>query len=413
MTDMTIWVDADATPNDVKDVIYRAAMRLEIPTVLVANQRITTPVNNPHVSTILVAHGPDVADGHIVESAFEGDLAITADIPLAAALVERGVQVLDHRGEEYTPENVRERLSVRDFMDSLRGTGVETGGPKAYSAKDKRAFADALDRTLTASLRKQARARKKRKGAAPPPRPSPPPSDTPWIPTTSQGAVPMPDAPACDPPRPAQRPDEAMRRLRQGNERFAGGQPTRSAVLDAGTRAALATQQHPIAIVLTCSDHRVVPEDIFDQPPGELFVARVAGNVAPPETLGSIEFAAEVFGSRLIVVLGHTSCGAVGATVRHIRQPSGTHSPGVRSLIERIEGPARASGAEGSATSEEELLAAIDTAVDANARSVAAELLESEKLGALAEQDGLRIVSAVYSMSDGTVDFHDIPTRTS
>ena len=221
----------------------------------------------------------------------------------------------------------------------------------------------------------------------------------------------MPDAPASDPPRPAQRPDEAMSRLRQGNERFANGQPTRSSMLDAGERADLAVKQHPIAIVLTCADHRVLPDDIFDQPPGELFVARVAGNIAPPETLGSIEFAAEVFGSRLIVVLGHTNCGAVGATVRHIRQPSGTHSPGVRSLIERLEGPVRASGAEGSSTSEEELLATIDHAVDANARSVAAELLESEKLGALVESDGLRIVSAVYSMTDGTVDFHEVPTE--
>lgn len=409
MTTLTIWVDADATPKDVKDVIYRAAMRLEIPTVLVANQRLTTPVNNPHVSTILVAHGPDVADGHIVDSAFEGDVAITADIPLAAALVEKGVQVLDHRGEEYTAENVRERLSVRDFMDSLRGTGVETGGPKAYSAKDKRAFADALDRTLTASLRKRARARKK--GAGMPARSSPGGSNhTTPTPTPTAGVTPMPAPPACDPPRPAQRPDEAMNRLRAGNGRFADGRPTRSAALDAEARAELAVQQHPIAIVLTCADHRVIPEDIFDQPPGELFVARVAGNIAPPETLGSIEFAAEVFGSRLIVVLGHTNCGAVGATVRHIRQPSGALSPAVRSLIERIEGPARASGAEGSSTSEADLLATIDTAVAANARSVAKELLESEKLGALVETEGLRIVSAVYSTTAGSVEFHDMPS---
>lgn len=411
MTGMTIWVDADATPNDVKDVIYRAALRLEIPTVLVANQRLVTPVNNPHVSTILVAHGPDVADSHIVDASSKGDVAITADIPLAAALVEQGVQVLDHRGEEYTPENVRERLSVRDFMDSLRGTGVETGGPKAFSAKDKRAFADALDRTLTASLRKQARARKRKEKTAPPTLRSPdaPTPIRPSPPTT--GAVPMSDVPASDPPRPAQRPDEAMSRLRQGNDRFVNGQPTRSSLLDDEARAELAVKQHPIAIVLTCADHRVLPDDIFDQPPGELFVARVAGNVAPPETLGSIEFAAEAFGCRLIVVLGHTRCGAVSATVMHIRQPTRTLSPAVRSLFDRIEGPARASGAEGTSTSEEAIRVAIDAAVTANARSVAAELLESEKIRTLVESDGLRVVSAVYSMSDGTVDFHEVPTK--
>lgn len=404
MTTMTIWVDADATPNDVKDVIYRAAMRLEIPTVLVANQRLTTPVNNPHVSTILVAHGPDVADSHIVEASTRGDVAITADIPLAALLVEKGVEVLDHRGEKYTPENVRERLSVRDFMDSLRGTGVETGGPKAFGAKDKRAFADALDRTLTAALRRRARAL--RKGTPHPESPTPP-APLPPTPTLTNGASPMPDTPTFETPRPAQQPAEAMKRLRQGNERFVSGKPTRSASLTAEQREELALQQHPVAIILTCADHRVTPEDIFDQPPGDLFVARVAGNIASLEAVGSIEFAAEMFGSRLIVVLGHTACGAVGATVRHIRQPSGTLSPGVRALIDRIEGPARASGAEGSSTSEAELLAAIDSAVDVNARAVAKELLDSEKLGSLVETNGLRIVSAVYSTTDGTVAFHD------
>lgn len=148
---MTIWVDADAAPRDVKEIVYRAAKRLELPTVLVANQRLSTPLNNPHVSAVWVQGGPDVADRHIAENASEGDLAITADIPLAAILVENGVIVLDPRGELYTEENVRERLSIRDFMESLRGSGVDTGGAKPYGQREKQAFAAALDRILTAA----------------------------------------------------------------------------------------------------------------------------------------------------------------------------------------------------------------------------------------------------------------------
>lgn len=152
---MKIWVDADAAPRPVKDVVFRAALRLEIPTVLVSNQRVTPPANNEHVSTVRVEFGPDVADHHIHENASAGDIAITADIPLAAVLVEKGVRVLDPRGDEYTPENIRERLSIRDFMDSLRSTGVEPGGPKSYGNREKQAFAAAFDRVLTASLRRK------------------------------------------------------------------------------------------------------------------------------------------------------------------------------------------------------------------------------------------------------------------
>ncbi len=148
--DITIWVDADAAPRDVKEIVFRAAKRLEIRTVLVANQRMPVPLNNPHVSAVWVQGGPDVADQHIAEHAEEGDLAVTADIPLAAVLVEKGLRVLDPRGEEYSEDNVRERLSIRDFMQSLRDTGVETGGPAPYSDRDKHAFAAALDRILTA-----------------------------------------------------------------------------------------------------------------------------------------------------------------------------------------------------------------------------------------------------------------------
>jgi len=147
-----IWIDADAAPNDVKTIVFRASARLELETALVANQRLSTPLNNPLVESVRVAGGPDVADQHIVDHASEGDLAITADIPLAAALVEKGVLVLDPRGEEYTEANVRERLSIRDFMDSLRSTGVDTGGPSAYGEREKQDFANALDRLLTRQL---------------------------------------------------------------------------------------------------------------------------------------------------------------------------------------------------------------------------------------------------------------------
>jgi uncharacterized protein YaiI (UPF0178 family) len=109
--------------------------------------------HNPFVRAVQVRGGPDEADRHIADAAEAGDLAITADIPLAADLVEKGVVVLDHRGDEFTAANVRERLSIRDFMESLRGAGVETGGPAAYGAKDKHAFAAALDRALTALVR--------------------------------------------------------------------------------------------------------------------------------------------------------------------------------------------------------------------------------------------------------------------
>ena len=145
---MKIWIDADAAPRDVKEIVFRASHRLTLPVTLVANQRIPMPLNNPLVTAVWVRGGPDEADRHIAEHASPGDLAITADIPLAATLVSGGVLVLDFRGDVYTEENVRERLSLRDFMASLRDSGVQTGGPAPYGAKDKQAFASALDRTL-------------------------------------------------------------------------------------------------------------------------------------------------------------------------------------------------------------------------------------------------------------------------
>lgn len=153
---MRIWIDADAAPRDVKEIVYRAGRRLELEVVLVANQRLSTPFGNPFVTAVRVEGGPDVADRHIAEHALPGDLAVTADIPLASRLVEKQVIVIDPRGEEYTEENVGERLSVRDFMDGLRGAGVITGGPRPYHSKDRQAFAVALDRVLTRALRQRA-----------------------------------------------------------------------------------------------------------------------------------------------------------------------------------------------------------------------------------------------------------------
>ena len=149
----TIWVDADAAPRDVKDIVARAAQRLELQVVLVANRRLSTPLDNAFVTAIWVQGGPDVADQHIADHASAGDLAITADIPLAAILVEKDLVVLDPRGEQYTAENVRERLSVRDFMEGLRGAGVETGGARPWSAREKQTFAAALDRVLAKVMR--------------------------------------------------------------------------------------------------------------------------------------------------------------------------------------------------------------------------------------------------------------------
>ena len=152
---MRLWLDADAAPRDVKEVCYRASERLSMETVLVANQRLQLPPGYSHLSAVRVDGGPDVADLYIAEHAVAGDVAVTADIPLAALLVPKGVVVIDPLGDEYTTESIGERLSVRNFMDSLRGTGVETGGPAAYGARQKQAFANALDRALARALRQR------------------------------------------------------------------------------------------------------------------------------------------------------------------------------------------------------------------------------------------------------------------
>ena len=147
--DIKLWVDGDAAPRDVKEIVFRSALRLEIEAVLVASQRLPLPANNRFASVVRVDVGPDEADNYIAEHAEPGDIAVTADIPLASRLVGKGVLTLDPRGTEYSRENIGERLSVRDFMEQVRLTGVDTGGPGAYGQRDKQSFANALDRTLT------------------------------------------------------------------------------------------------------------------------------------------------------------------------------------------------------------------------------------------------------------------------
>src|SRR5690349_10241098 len=152
---MKLWIDADAAPREVKEICFRASDRLQLETVLVANQRIQLPAGYRYLSAVRVDGGPDVADNYIVEHSQAGDVAVTQDIPLAALLVPKGVIVIDPRGDEHTEESIGERLSVRNFMDGLRSTGVETGGHAAYGAREKQAFANALDRALTRARRNE------------------------------------------------------------------------------------------------------------------------------------------------------------------------------------------------------------------------------------------------------------------
>ena len=149
---MRIWVDADACPAVIKDILYRAAERAELHLILVANQVLRTPAS-PWIRVVQVGRGFDVADNHIANAVESGDLVITADIPLAAGVVEKGASALNPRGELYSPENVRELLDMRNFMDTLRSTGVETGGPSPFSHADRQAFANQLDRFLARQRR--------------------------------------------------------------------------------------------------------------------------------------------------------------------------------------------------------------------------------------------------------------------
>ncbi len=144
---MKIWVDADACPGVIKEILFRAAARTGLPLTLVANHQMKIP-RGSNISFILVPAGFDVADNEIVRNLSSGDLVITADIPLAAEVIGKGAHALNPRGELYTPENIRERLNMRDFFDTLRSVGIETGGPSAFSKKDRQHFASQLDRLL-------------------------------------------------------------------------------------------------------------------------------------------------------------------------------------------------------------------------------------------------------------------------
>lgn len=151
---MKVWIDADAAPTEVKQVIFRAAKRLSVEVILVANRKLDTPANLPDVKSILVRDGADQADRYIVANGQPGDLAITADLPLADQLVAKGLFVIDPRGEEFSPNTIAARLSMRNFMDELRGTGMVTGGSAPYGDSDKKAFAATFDRLLTKAIRK-------------------------------------------------------------------------------------------------------------------------------------------------------------------------------------------------------------------------------------------------------------------
>jgi uncharacterized protein YaiI (UPF0178 family) len=145
---MKIWVDADACPKVIKDILFRAAQRKQIEElVLVANAPLAVP-RLPYIRSVVVAKGFDVADLQITEWAQPGDLVITADIPLAAAVVAKGVAAINPRGQLYDRDNIRQQLSLRNFMADLRGAGVETGGPPALHARDQQAFANALEKQL-------------------------------------------------------------------------------------------------------------------------------------------------------------------------------------------------------------------------------------------------------------------------
>ena len=195
----------------------------------------------------------------------------------------------------------------------------------------------------------------------------------------------------------------ALQRLREGNARFAADVARRTT--SRRKRRQLAAGQEPFAIVLGCSDSRVPAEIVFDQGLGDLFVIRVAGNIVAPSQIGSVEFAAERFKTRLVVVLGHSSCGAIDATLEQLHRPSEEQSPGLRSIVDRIR-PA-VEGLLARETSREQL---VREAVRANIRHAADQLRHgSEILEHLIQHEGLAVVGAEYSLESGVVVFFDAP----
>ena len=196
---------------------------------------------------------------------------------------------------------------------------------------------------------------------------------------------------------------EALRRLREGNQRFASGAPAFDAGSDLTRRQVLTTGQRPFAIILGCSDSRVPAELVFDQGLGDLFVIRVAGNIVAPSQVGSVEFAADQFGTRLVVVMGHSQCGAVIATVRELTDPGGQGSPNIRAIVDRIR-PSVESLQATSPTLDGDALVA--NAVRANVRTSVDHLRHgSTLLEELIATKGLLVVGAEYSLETGLVDF--------
>jgi hypothetical protein len=151
---MKIWVDADACPVVIKDILFRAAQRTGVQLTLVANQPVPVP-RSRLIQSIQVASGFDVADNEIVKRLDAGDLVITGDIPLAAEVIEKGGHALNPRGELYTTDNIKARLTMRDFMETLRSSGVDTGGPPPLSQSDRQSFANQLDKFLTRQAGKE------------------------------------------------------------------------------------------------------------------------------------------------------------------------------------------------------------------------------------------------------------------
>ncbi len=149
---MKIWVDADACPVVVKDILFRAAKRTQIQVILVANQPLKVPLSD-FIKTVRVAPGFDVADNEIVKRLNSGDLVITSDIPLAAEVLEKGAHALNPRGELYSTSTIKSILNMRDFMDTLRSSGIQTGGPAPLSQSDRQNFANHLDRFLTQQIK--------------------------------------------------------------------------------------------------------------------------------------------------------------------------------------------------------------------------------------------------------------------
>lgn len=149
---MEIWVDADACPVVIKNILFKAADRTGVQTTLVANQPIQVP-RSPHIKTVQVSSGFDVADQEIVKRLSAGDLVITGDIPLAAEVIEKGAYALNPRGELYSADTIKARLNIRDFMDTMRASGIQTGGPPTLSQTDRKNFSNHLDQLLTKHVR--------------------------------------------------------------------------------------------------------------------------------------------------------------------------------------------------------------------------------------------------------------------